>query len=129
MIVRAEPRDTESARVSEFLATARTAPAGLVIDGEAGIGKTTFWSAVISRAEKEGFRILSARPAPTETRSAFSVLADLLGTVDPVTFDALPSVQRVALDRVLLRGDSGPATDERVAAAALRSVLTLLDRC
>lgn len=126
MIVRAEPRDTESARVSEFLATARTAPAGLVIDGEAGIGKTTFWSAVISRAEKEGFRILSARPAPTETRSAFSVLADLLGTVDPVTFDALPSVQRVALDRVLLRGDSGPATDERVAAAALRSVLTLL---
>ena len=36
-MVRAEPRDTESARVSEFLATARTAPAGLIIDGEAGI--------------------------------------------------------------------------------------------
>lgn len=113
------------ARVSQILASARSAPAGLIIDGEAGIGKTTVWSTVVASAEKAGFRILSARPAPTETRSAFSVLADLLATVDDATFDALPSVQRVALDRVLLRGDSGPATDERVVAAAFRSVLAL----
>jgi hypothetical protein len=49
--------------VENFLARARLGPAGLVIDGEAGIGKTTLWAHAVERGEALGFRVLSARAA------------------------------------------------------------------
>ncbi len=56
------------------------------------------------------------------------MLADLLDDVEPAVLERLPSVQHLALDRVLLRGAEGPATDERVAAAAFRSVVESMAR-
>jgi ATP/maltotriose-dependent transcriptional regulator MalT len=126
MAASANVREAESRAVSEFLARAETGPAGLVIEGEAGIGKTTMWADAIRRATASGFDVLTARAAVAETKLAFAVLADLLGDVDAAVLDRLVAVQRVALDRVLLRGDDGPQTDERVAAAAVLSVLELL---
>lgn len=121
-----QARGIEANSVTALLAQADSGPAGLVIEGEAGIGKTTVWSQAIDRAAEAGFRILSARPARTEARVAFGVLGDLLAGADDSMFDALPEVQKLALDRVLLRAEAGPATDERVTAAAFRSVLALI---
>jgi ATP/maltotriose-dependent transcriptional regulator MalT len=98
----------------------------LVIEGEAGIGKTTLWLAAIERAHEQGFRVLSARAAATESVMGYASLADLLAGVDP-ELHALPSPQRFAMDRVLLRtNETGPATSQRAVAAAFLSVVEAL---
>src|SRR5690606_31850839 len=108
--------------VAGFLATAKTQPAGLVIEGEAGIGKTTLWLTVRQRARDLGFRVLTARAGQAESVMAFAALADLLDDVEDEVFAQLPGLQRLALDRVLLRaGADGPPTDQRVVAAGFVS--------
>ena len=122
-----EPRSDaggpESAAVSAFLSAATTGPAGLVVSGEAGIGKTNLWLSACQEASARGFRELSARGDPGEVRMAFAALADLLADIDPDVIALLPRVQQSALNRILLLGDDGPAMDERVAASAFRGVL------
>jgi DNA-binding CsgD family transcriptional regulator len=109
--------------VSTLLTASATRPAGLVVSGEAGIGKTTLWLSACKDAAARGFRVLSARGDPGEVRLAFAALADLLADVDQHVIDLLPPVQRGALDRILLRGNDGPAMDERAAAAAFQGVV------
>jgi len=55
-------RPIEEAALNEFLDAAASAPAALLVDGEAGIGKTTLWVAGLQRARDRGFRVLSAPP-------------------------------------------------------------------
>ena len=55
-------RDKELAAVDEFLARALTGPGVLLLDGEAGAGKTTLWNAAVANATRRGFRVLSCRP-------------------------------------------------------------------
>lgn len=55
-----------------------------------------------------------------------SGLADLLGGVSDDVLVRLPPLQKLALDRLLLRAADGPLTDERVTAAAFLSVLDQL---
>ncbi|TPG35842.1 helix-turn-helix transcriptional regulator [Mycolicibacterium hodleri] len=121
---RAEPvsREPEAAAVAALLKAAASEPAGLVITGEAGIGKTTQWLSGHQEARALGFRVLSARGDPSEVRLSFAALADLLDDVEPGVIEQLPPVQRGALNRVLLRGNDGPAMDEQAAAVAFRSV-------
>lgn len=119
-------RSAESIAVAEFLESTETHPSVLVIEGEAGIGKTTLWLGALERAHERGFRVLSARAGQAEANLPYAVLADLLDGIEPEVLDSLPHLQRVALDRVLLRADgTGPATDERVVASAF---LTLIAR-
>lgn len=112
--------------VESFLGQFEDEPAGLAIGGQPGIGKTTLWTATIDRAEEAGIAVLAARTGAMETKLSYATLADLLGTVPDDVLACLPPVQRVAVDRVLLRGGTGPPTDERVAAAAFLSVLSSL---
>lgn len=116
-----------SARVDDFLDRATAAPAGLVIDGVMGIGKTTLWSSAVDRARELGFHVRSARAAQAESVLAYAVAADLLADLEPDVVATLSPVQRVAIDRVLLneRAD-GRATDQRVAAAAFASIVARL---
>jgi DNA-binding CsgD family transcriptional regulator len=116
-------RQGESHAVREFLDRALSGPAGLVIEGEAGMGKTTLLWHAAEAAQAKGFRVLSAGGAPTEVRYAYSTVADLLSAVDTAVLADLPEIQRAALQRVLLRGGEGPATNERIVAAAFLSVL------
>src|SRR5262249_40593842 len=98
-------------------------------EGEAGIGKTTLWLAAIEQACELGFRVLSARAGQAESILAYAAVADLLGEVESALLTALPDVQRVALERVLLRANGGgPATDQWVVAAAFLSVVDGLAR-
>ena len=98
----------------------------MVFEGEPGIGKTTVWAEALRVATESGFRVLIARASAAEARLTFAVLADLLSDIEATVLSQIAPVQRVALNRVLLRGDEGPATDERVAAAGFLSVLELL---
>jgi DNA-binding CsgD family transcriptional regulator len=119
-------RPVEARAVGEFLTSASSAPAALLVEGEPGIGKTTLWSYAQQEAHLLGFRVLSARASGTESVLAYTSLADLLGDVDPISWADLPSPQRVAIDEVLLRARAGSATDQRAVAAAFLSVIERL---
>jgi DNA-binding CsgD family transcriptional regulator len=120
-------RPAEFRAVSEFLLVADRQPSGLVIEGAAGIGKTTLWLAGVAEAHERGFKVLSARAGQAETVLTYAALADLFGGVDPAVLAELPEVQRISVDRVLLRTTAeGPSTDESVVAAAFASIIDRL---
>ena len=48
-------RTAERTKVSALLTAAATGPAALVIEGDAGIGKTMVWSSAIDEAYSRGF--------------------------------------------------------------------------
>jgi DNA-binding CsgD family transcriptional regulator len=118
-------RDAEIG-VSALLTAAAVGPSGLVVSGEAGIGKSTLWQAAREEADARGFRVLSARGAPGEVRLTYAALADLLADVDDDVVGRLSSLPRAALDRILLGGNDGPASDERAAAVAFQRVVAEL---
>ena len=120
-------RSAEFRAVSEFLLSAERQPTGLIVEGDAGIGKTTIWLAAVAAARDRGFLVFSARAGQAESVLAYAAVADLLGDVDPAVLAGLPDLQRIAVDRVLLRASSeGPATDQGVVAAAFASVVDRL---
>jgi hypothetical protein len=53
-------RPIEEQALREFLDSASSTPSALLVDGEAGIGKTTLWLAGLEQARGRGFRVLSA---------------------------------------------------------------------
>jgi ATP/maltotriose-dependent transcriptional regulator MalT len=113
--------------VADFLASASREPAGLVIEGEPGIGKTTVWLTAQEQAHDLGFRIMATRTAAVESGLAYASLTDLLRGVEDVTFDSLPGPQRLALDRILLRtSEDGAATDQRAVSAAFLAIIDML---
>jgi DNA-binding CsgD family transcriptional regulator len=120
-------RSAEFSKLDRFLQPAGVQPRALVIEGEAGIGKTTLWLAAVGQARELGWRVLTARVGQYENVLAYAALADLLGGVDPAVLESLPEVQRSAVNRVLLRaaGEARP-TNQRVVAAALVSVVDAL---
>lgn len=120
-------RQAESRAVAEFLAGVPSGPTALVIEGEAGIGKTTVWLAAHEKATAMGYRVLATRAAQAESVLAYTSLASLLDGVDDSAFAELPPPQRLAIDRVLLRAtDDGPITDQRAVTAAFLSVIDAL---
>jgi predicted ATPase len=120
-------RSAEFRAIADFVAAANDQPAGLLVEGEAGIGKTTLWLAALEQARARGFHALSARAWEAESVLAYGTVADLLGDVDAEVLAGLPDVQRVAVDRVLLRDISGgPLTDQQVVAAALMTIVDTL---
>lgn len=120
-------REVESRQIAEFLGSVPAGPAALILEGEAGIGKTTVWLAALDHAEQLGYRVLSSRAAPAESVLAFSSLAALLETVDDSVLAGLATQQRLAIDRVLLRvSTDGPVTDQRATTAAFVRVVERL---
>jgi DNA-binding CsgD family transcriptional regulator len=96
----------------------------LLLEGEPGIGKTTVWREAIARAERQGFRVLRARPAESEARLSHAALADLLAEAFDETSSRLPAPQVQALEVAMLRG--GGAADPRTIATGLRSVVATI---
>ena len=118
-------RERELQTIAEFSDEVTLGPAGLVFEGDAGIGKTTIWSEAVARVRTIAApRLLVARPAKAEAGLAFNVLTDLLGPVlDDVVSD-LPEPQDRALAVALLKVEPGPyRLDQRAVAAATVSVL------
>lgn len=113
--------------VAELLNPATDRLAGVVLEGEAGIGKTTALRVAEADANGRGFTVLSATASPAESVLAHTTLADLLAPIDPAVFSTLPEPQRNALNWVLLRaGTNGFPTDQRAVSAAFVTVLNQL---
>jgi DNA-binding CsgD family transcriptional regulator len=120
-------RDAELMEIDAVLGAAASGFAGLVLEGDAGIGKTTVWRRGIDRAAARDYRVLSCRTAPAEARLSFAALGDLLAPLDRAAFDALPDPQRRALDAALLRADpAGAAPNPRAIGIGIVSLLSAL---
>src|ERR1700693_5579846 len=102
-------RDKEQQRLSRFLESLKEGPAGCVLEGEAGIGKTALWRDGVARAREASVRVLWCAPGEVEAALSYSSLADLLGAVEPEVLAALPAPQRDALEVALLRAGPGDA--------------------
>ena len=72
-------RDAELAVVSEFVASLGQGPEGLLLTGDAGIGKTTLWSAAVAEAGSAGATVLVTQPAASDRELPFAGLNDLVG--------------------------------------------------
>jgi predicted ATPase len=116
-------RDEELERISRFVGDVDALPGVLLLEGRAGIGKTTLWRAGVAAAEDAGFLVLRATPSETETHLAFAAAADLLAPVGEDALTYLPGVQRRALaGAILLRSDDA-AIDRRAVATAFLGAL------
>ncbi len=68
-------REAELAAVARFLDSLQAGAAALVIEGEAGIGKTTVWREAVRGAESRSLRVLQARPAESEAKLSNRAIA------------------------------------------------------
>jgi DNA-binding CsgD family transcriptional regulator len=119
-------REPELAAIERFLTALPGTSAALVIEGEAGIGKTTLWLEAVRSAESRGFHVLRARPAESEARLSYAALADLVGDVFGDLRGALPAVQERALAAALLRAEPDEAAEPRTTATGLVGILAAL---
>jgi DNA-binding CsgD family transcriptional regulator len=119
VIGRAEELDA----LARFIDHVEQRPAALILEGEAGVGKTTLWRSAIRMAEESGERVLIAGGAAVETQMAFAGLADLLETALDDVLPGLPIPQRNALEATLLLNESAQAQSARVVSAALLTSL------
>jgi DNA-binding CsgD family transcriptional regulator len=120
-------REEELGSLHAFLDSEAGAPVALVLEGEAGIGKSTLWLAGLEAARERGLRVLSSRPAEAESGLAHAVLSDLFeGVLDDV-LPALSAPRRHALEVALLLDEAtGQPVDPRTLGVAVRSALEAL---
>jgi DNA-binding CsgD family transcriptional regulator len=122
-------RERELGSLETFLAAVTEHPVALLIEGEAGIGKTTLWQHAAAVARERSYRVLVSRPVESETQLAFSALGDLLEDVPTEPLSELPEPQRQALEVALLRREAeGPAPHPRAVSLGLLGVLRSLAR-
>src|SRR5688500_5141088 len=120
-------REQELAAIDAFIDAPPGGPAALLLEGEAGIGKTTLWLAAVQAARVRGQQVLDAAPVEAERDLPFSALGDLLGGVIDSVIDRLPPPQARALKVALLLDDGGSRTpDRRAVALAGLSAIRLL---
>jgi DNA-binding CsgD family transcriptional regulator len=120
-------RDAELASVHDFVVSVSDGTSALVLQGDAGVGKTTLWDAGVEAAQARALLVLLARPAESETALSFSGLGDLLDTVLDRALDPLPAPQRQALSRALVIEEAaGPAPDPHAVGVAVLNALRAL---
>src|SRR5438552_11491702 len=120
-------REEELASLHAFVDEVREGPAALVLEGDAGIGKSTLWLAGVEHARACGLRVLSSRPAEAERSLAHVGLGDLFEDVLDDVLPALTAPRRRALEvALLLEEPSTDAVDPRALGIATRSALQLL---
>jgi DNA-binding CsgD family transcriptional regulator len=120
-------REAELASLNDFIAAVDGGAAALVLEGEAGVGKSTLWEAGVEYARARGLRVLSTRPAEAERDLGNAGLGDLL---EEVVDDVLPKLltpRRRALQVALLREEaSGDPVDRRTLGVAVHDALRLV---
>ena len=118
-------REEELARLLALLEE-RDASALAAVAGDAGIGKTALWLAIVEEATARQYLVLTCRPSEAETGYSFSGLADLVGGVVAGLLPALPAPQRDALEAALGLAEASGQLDDRLVAFAFLSALTQL---
>ncbi|HEY8438408.1 MAG TPA: AAA family ATPase [Candidatus Limnocylindrales bacterium] len=116
-------RDGELDRIDRWLDRVPAGSAGLLLTGEAGIGKTTLWHQAVARARERGMLVLEARPVSGELPLAFAGLGDLFAEHVRDVLSELPDPQARALRAALgLADEHGPADALLAGRATLASL-------
>jgi len=117
-------REPELEQIGRFLDAIPNGPSSLLIEGEAGIGKTTLWLAGVDRGIERGFMVVVTRCGQSETKLSLTGLGDLMA---PLLDEALPKIPpplAAFLEIALLRVESrGSAPDRRAICLAALEVL------
>jgi DNA-binding CsgD family transcriptional regulator len=120
-------REEERTSLVRFVKELGERPQVLLLEGEAGIGKTTLWRAGLAAAADAGHRVLVSRPAERETSLTYAAIGDLIGDIFDEALADAPIPQRRTLEIALLRrrpGDEQP--DQRaIALGVLEAFRTL----
>jgi len=118
-------RDAERDSIEALLGRPR--PMALVIEGEAGIGKTTLWSFAQASAAAHGDRVLAWRASSAERELAFGALMGLLDLDLGTALKAVPPARRRALGQALGRIDgAGQAPEPSLVGLAVLDLLRIL---
>ena len=120
-------RREELLALEAFLGAVPAGGQALLLEGDAGIGKSALWYEGLRLARERGFRVLTARAARSETQIAFATVGDLFAPVLEAALPRLVPVQRRALETaLLLRESEGRPPDARLLGVALLSVVRAL---
>ena len=111
-------RETELRHIYDMIDGAPKSGAALVVQGDAGIGKSALLLQAAERARERGFRVLRATGVPSEAQLAFAALDQLLRPF-PDALRHLPIPQRTALETALGRLDAKAPDLFLIALAAL----------
>jgi DNA-binding CsgD family transcriptional regulator len=104
-------RTDELGALDGFLADTRPEPRALLIEGEAGIGKTTLLRELLTIARERDYAVLACRPSRSEMDLSYVGLVELLGGVDDEIIRALPAPQSRVLKMILRREEPEGAFD------------------
>ncbi len=119
-------RSSERAALARFLEEVGRGPAGLLLEGEVGIGKTELWTEGIRAATARSYLVVACRPDDSETSLAYAALGDLLEPQLEAVQNELAPLRRRALETALLRGETGKAADRRAVSLAVFDALRVL---
>jgi DNA-binding CsgD family transcriptional regulator len=115
------------ARIESFLVGLSGGPRLLLLEGDAGIGKTTLLEYGRNQAARLGHHVLSTSPVETEMPLGYAGLADLLETIPQALVDTLPFPQRHAVRQEVFQIEPSPQPIERRAISiAVRALLQSL---
>jgi DNA-binding CsgD family transcriptional regulator len=122
-------RERELAATAVFVRELDAGPAAMVLEGLAGIGKTTIWNQTLKAARADGVVVRSCRCGQSDAAWAFAGLGDLLDDISADITDQLPAVQQKALAAALLQADAfDVALGDRIVGMAVLGVLRALGR-
>jgi DNA-binding CsgD family transcriptional regulator len=117
-------RRDELLALESFLEAAPGGGQALLLEGEAGIGKTALWEEALDLSRARGIRVLRSRPAQSEAQVAFAALGDLVTPALDDAVERMVPVQRRALEiALLLREPEGVFPDTRALGIALLSAI------
>lgn len=115
-------RRAERDAVSALLDATQSGASALVLEGDAGIGKTTIWLEGIAEARQRDWWVLSCRPAEAEVALPFVALCDLLDLVPDALLPSLSLPQRTALARIEPAEALGRLAVSRASVAVVREL-------
>jgi len=122
-------RKAELAAIAWWVEALGFGPSAMVIEGEAGIGKTTLWREAVASVRNAGHALVECRPTAAELELPYVGLGDLFEAVPDEVLGELSPPQRAALDVALLRAaDEGVPLQRRAVAAAVLSTLVIWSR-
>jgi predicted ATPase len=120
-------RRKELLALEAFLTDVPAGGQALLLEGDAGIGKTALWQEGLRSARERDIKVLQARPSESEGRLAFAALGDLVAPALGPGLQQLVLPQRRALETaLLLRESDGAPPEVRVLGLALLSIMRRL---